>query len=167
MPDFVPDARPLGPGEVYMPPLGRHVLPLDAPVQMIRFAARFRALFESEINVPKELDIDAQFGSVADHLHFNKRDLAGTNTWRFQRFAPAWALRIGQDLTGESVLDERYAPFNTRLLEMLEQAVERGMPFYAANYLAGTGVPQMVHRLLIPVSTTASTITHCLVFTFS
>jgi hypothetical protein len=40
-----------------MPRLGRHVLPLDAPIQAVRFAARFA------------VDIENQFGPVADHLH--------------------------------------------------------------------------------------------------
>jgi hypothetical protein len=161
---YVSDARPLGPGEVYLPRLARHVLPREAPVQLIRFAARFRSVFDTELGVPKRFDIDGQFGRMADHLHVNVRD-AATGTWRFQRFAPAWAERLGEDLTGENVLHPRYAPYNTRLQDKLRQVVEREMPFYAATHVEGPNGAELVHRLLIPMSTTGIIITHCLVFT--
>jgi len=161
---FVPHAHPLGSGEVYLPRLARHVLPQEAPVQLIRFAARFRSIFDAELGVPKRFDPDEQFGPIADHLHVNARD-PDTETWRFQRFAPAWAARLGQDLAGESVLDPRYAPYNTRLGDKLRQAVEREMPFYAATHIEGPNGDELVHRLLIPMSTTGEIVTHCLVFT--
>ena len=161
---FVPDPRELQPGEVYLPRLGRHVLPYDAPVQQTRFAARFRSVLDAELNVPKRFDVDEQFGSLADHLHVNAYDPAN-EMWRFQRFAPAWAARLRQDLTGESVLHPRYAPYNTRLHDMLRQAVEREMPFYAAFHVEGPGGGELVHRLLIPMSTNGAAVTHCLVFT--
>lgn len=63
---FVPDAHPLGPGEVYLPRLGRHVLPHEAPVHLIRFAARFRGVFDSELGVPKRFDVEGQFGRIAE-----------------------------------------------------------------------------------------------------
>jgi hypothetical protein len=148
-----------------LPRLGRHVLPHEAPVHLIRFAARFRGVFDSELGVPKRFDVEGQFGRIAEYLHVNVRE-PGTETWRFQRFAPAWAVRLGQDLTGEDVLHSSYAPYNTRLDDMLRQAVEREMPFYAANHVEGRGGPELVHRLLIPMSTTGKTVTHCLVYTF-
>jgi hypothetical protein len=157
----VPDIRPLEPGEVYLPRLGRHVLPREAPVQLIRF----RSIFDTELGVPKRFDPDEQFGHVADHLHVNAR-APEAETWHFQRFAPAWAARLGQDLSGESVLDARYAPYNTRLNDMLRQAVEREMPFYAAFHVEGPNSAELAHRLLIPMSTNGVIITHCLVFTF-
>jgi hypothetical protein len=148
-----------------MPRLARHVLPQDAPIHLIRFAARFRSVFDAELNVPKRLALDEQFGRLADRLHVNIRDPA-TETWRFQRFAPAWIAALGQDLTGESVLHPRYAPYNTRLADMLRQAVEREMPFYAATHVQGRNGGELVHRLLIPMSTSGQIVTHCLVFTF-
>jgi hypothetical protein len=151
---------------VYMPRLGRHVLPQDAPVHLSRFAARFRSVFEAELNVPKPFDVDKQFGTVADNLHVNARD-PQTETWRFQRFAPAWATRLGRDLTGENVLHPSYAPYNTRLDDQLRQVVEREMPFYTATYVEGPNGAELVHRLLIPMSTNGDTVTHCLVFTFA
>jgi hypothetical protein len=162
---FVPDAPPLGPGEVFMPRLARHVLPQETPIHLIRFAARFRSVFDEELNVPKRFAVDERFGALADHLHVNVRD-PDTETWRFQRFAPAWIARIGQDLSGESVLHPRYAPYNTRLADMLRQAVEREMPFYAATHVEGQNGSELVHRLLIPMSTSDQIVTHCLVFTF-
>jgi hypothetical protein len=166
MRSFVPDAQPPGSGEVYLPRLSRHVLPQDAPIHLVRFAGRFRSVFDAELAVPKRLDVDGQFGPLASHLHVNLRDPA-TETWRFQRFAPAWADRLGVDLTGESVLHPRYAPYNTRLEDMLRQAVEREMPFYAASHVTGSRGAELAHRLLIPMSTTGETVTHCLVFTFA
>jgi hypothetical protein len=148
-----------------MPRLGRYVLPHDAPVHLVRFAARFRGVFDAELGVAKPFDIEGQFGPIAEYLHVNIRDPA-TGTWRFQRFAPAWAARVGQDLTGENVLDTRYAPYNTRLDDMLRQVVEREVPFYAATHVEGPSGAELVHRLLIPMSRTGSAITHCLVFTF-
>src|SRR4051794_29057501 len=124
---FVPGARPLAPGEVYLPRLSRYVLPDNVPVYLTRFAAKFRSMFDAELSVPKLFNVTEQFGSVADDLHVNARDPA-PETGRFQRFAPAWAARLGQDLTGESVPPPRYAPYNTRLHDMLEEAVEREMP---------------------------------------
>src|SRR5215218_3112662 len=97
---FVPDAQPLGPGEGYMPRLARHVLPQEAPIHLIRFAGRFRSVFDAELAVPKQLALEHNFGPLADHLHVNVRDPA-TETWRFQRFAPAWISRLGQNLAGE------------------------------------------------------------------
>ena len=162
---FVPDAQPLGPGEAYMPRLARHVLPHEAPIHLIRFAGRFRSVFDAELAVPKQLALEENFGPLADHLHVNVRDPA-TETWRFQRFAPAWITRLGQNLTGESVLDARYAPYNTRLDDQLRQAVAREMPFYAATYVEAPKGGELVHRLLIPMSTSGQIVTHCLVFTF-
>lgn len=161
---FISDAKLLKPGEAYLPRLGRHVLPQDAPVHLIRFAARFRTVFEAELNIPKRLDVDTQFGAIADSLHINARDPT-TDTWRFERFAPSWARRLGHDLAGQSVLDPRYAPYNTRLDDMLRQAVERELPFYAATHVDGASGPEVIHRLLIPMSTNGEIVTHCLVFT--
>ena len=121
-------------------------------------------MFDAELNVPKPFNLIEQFGSVADYLHVNARDPA-TETWRFQRFAPAWAARLGQDLTGESVLHSRYAPYNARLCDLLGQAVGREMPFYAAFHVEGPSGGELVHRLLIPMSTNGAAVTHCLVFT--
>jgi hypothetical protein len=161
---FVPGARPLAPGEVYLPRLSRYVLPDNVPVYLTRFAAKFRIVFDAELSVPKPFNLPEQFGSVADGLHVNARDPA-TRTWRFQRFAPAWAARLGQDLTGESVLHPRYAPYNTRLHDMLEEAVERETPFYAAFHVEGPRGSEEVHRLFIPMSTNGAAVAHCLVFT--
>jgi hypothetical protein len=147
---FVQDAQPLA---------------REAPIHLVRFAGRFRSVFDAELNVPKRFNVKEQFGALADHLHINVRDLA-TETWRFERFAPAWSARLGQDLTGESVLDQRYAPYNTRLEDKLRQAVQREMPFYAATHVEGPH-GELVHRLLIPMSTSDQVITHCLVFTFA
>jgi hypothetical protein len=122
-------------------------------------------MFDADLRTPKRLDIDEQFGQLADHLHVNVRDPA-TETWRFQRFAPAWAAKLGQDLTGESVLHPQYSPYNTRLDVKLRQAVEREMPFYAATHVEGPRGGELIHRLLIPMSTSGQIITHCLVFTF-
>jgi hypothetical protein len=162
---FVPDAQPLRPGEVYLPRLARHVLPQGTPIHLIRFAGRFRSVFDAELNVPKRFDVDQQFGHLADHLHMNVRDPAA-ETWRFQRFAPAWITRLGRDLTGESVLHPGYAPYNTRLEDKLRQAVEREMPYYAATHVEGPQGSELIHRLLIPMSTSGQIVTHCLVFTF-
>ncbi len=162
---FVPDARPLGPGEVYMPRLARHVLPQEAPIHLVRFAGRFRSVFDAGLNVPKRFSVEEQFGALADYLHINVRDPT-TETWRFERFAPARIARLGQDLRGESVLHPRYAPYNTRLDDKLRQAMQREMPFYAATHVEGPHGGELVHRLLIPMSTSSQVITHCLVFTF-
>lgn len=149
--------------EFYIPRLSRHVLPLDAPIQLTRFAARFRAVFDANPEIPKTLALTEHFGPIADHLHVNIRE-PGTETWRFGRFAPAWAARLGQDLTGEEVTHGAYAPFSTRLPEMLRESVERNMPFYSATYI-GQGDTTQVARLLIPVSISGSQVTHCLVCT--
>ncbi len=149
--------------EFYIPRLSRHVLPLDAPIQLTRFAARFRAVFDADPEIPKTLALTKHFGHIADHLHVNVRE-PPTETWRFGRFAPAWAARLGQDLTGQEVTHRAYAPFNTRLPEMLREAVERNMPFYAATYI-GQGDTTQVARLLVPVSISGSQVTHCLVCT--
>ncbi|HEX2725321.1 MAG TPA: hypothetical protein VHN20_05840, partial [Beijerinckiaceae bacterium] len=101
---------------------------------------------------------------VADHLHVNVREPA-TETWRFARFAPAWARRLGRNLTGESVLHPAYAPYNTLLKDMLAQAVEREMPFYAATHVGGVSGTEVAHRVLIPMSATGQGVTHCMVFT--
>lgn len=161
-PAFVPDVRAL-PCLVHLPRLSRHVLPYDVPVQLTRFAARFRSVFVEEFEVPKRFDLDEQFGSLADHLHVNAYDRA-KELWRFQRFAPAWAARLGQDLSGENVLHPRYAPYNTGLRDMLRQALEREMPFYTALHVEGPSGGELVHRLLIPMSTNGAAVTHCLVF---
>ena len=159
-----PESKETSQGEFYMPRLGRHVLPSEAPVQTIRFAARFRTVFNAEFEVAKHLDIDQQFGPVADHLHFNARD-PGSGTWRFLRFAPAWARQLGRDLTGENVLHPAYAPYNTLLDDMLGQAVERETPFYAATHVGGPNGTGVAHRLLIPMSATGAGVSHCMVFT--
>src|SRR5215210_2511037 len=88
--EFVPGARPLATGEVYLPRLSRYVLPDDVPVYLTRFAAKFRSVFDADLHVPKPFNVTEQFGSVPDGLHVNARDPA-TETWWFQRFAPAWA----------------------------------------------------------------------------
>jgi hypothetical protein len=163
---FVQDAQPLGPGEVYMPRLARHVLPQEVPIHLVRFAGRFRSVFDAELNVPKRFNVQEQFGPLADHLHVNARDPA-SETWRFERFAPAWSARLDQDLTGESVSHPRYAPYNTRLEDMLRQAVQREMPLYAAIHVEGPQGGELVHRLLIPMSRSDQVMTHCLVFTFA
>lgn len=149
--------------EFYIPRVSRHVLPLDAPIQLTRFAARFRAVFDADPDTPKRLGLAEHFGHIADYLHINICE-PGTDTWRFGRFAPAWAARLGQDLAGEEVTHAAYAPFNTRLLDMLGEAAARNMPFYAATYI-GQGDTTQVARLLIPVSTSGLGVTHCLVCT--
>jgi hypothetical protein len=158
-----PEPESIQAHEFFMPRLSRHILPLDAPIQLTRFAARFRAVFDGDPRVPKRLNLASDFGKIADHLHINKREHA-TETWRFARFAPAWAARIGRDLTGQEVTHPAYRPFNTRLPEMLREAAEREMPFYSVTYI-GTGDATQAARLLVPVSTTGEAVTHCLVFT--
>lgn len=161
---LAPERHVLQAGEFYLPRLGRHVLPQDVPITLMRFAARYRAVFDSGASEPKQLDLEAQFGSLADNLHLLARQ-AITGTWRFERFAPAYIQLVGDDLTGVEACDARYGPYGTRLEDKLHQLVQRESPFYAMTHIGGAKGDEAMHRLLIPLSNTGQGITHALVFT--
>ena len=100
-----------------IPRLGQLNAAQHLPVSMSWFVARYRALFDDEIHIPKRLDL-SEFGDLADYLHFLVLG-ASREVWTFQRFAPFAAARIGLDLTGAEVTDQRFAPYNRRLDEKL------------------------------------------------
>ena len=157
-----PERRALRTGEFYLPRLGRHVLPQDVPITLMRFVSRYRTLFDGG-SAPKPLDLEAQFGGLADNLHLLVND-PSTGVWRFERFAPAYAKLLGLDLTGTAIFDPRHALYGARLDDKLNQLVQRESPFYAMTHIGGADRAEVMHRLLIPLSNTGHGVTHALVF---
>lgn len=156
---FVSKGRSLRPGEFYIPRLGELDVPRYAPRSIGRFIALFRALFDTEIYVPKCLDLNA-LRDLADYIHILVRTWA-TDEWTFERFAPACAACTGTDLTGAKVSDTRLAPYNLQLDEMLARLVRQEAPFYGSTQAPNGRLT--VHGLFVPMSDTGQTITHCLI----
>ena len=101
--EFVPGGHVLERGFFYIPRLGRHVVPPDVPITLMRFAARFHGTLDAELQEPKLLDLQAQFGPLADWLHVLQRDAVG-ETWRFVWSGKHPLLPRG-DLTGTEADD--------------------------------------------------------------
>ena len=147
-------------GYFYIPRLDRLNTSECLPLSMIMFVSQFRPLFDAEIHVPKRLEL-TEFDDLADYLHILV--LGRTReTWTFQRFAPFSAARIGMDLTGAEVNDQRFAPYNRRLEENLARVVREKSPFYAGTHIDEIGGECVAHRLFIPMSDVGRRITHCI-----
>jgi hypothetical protein len=162
--DFVPNAPPLQENEYFIPQLTRLAwLPEHVPVLLWQFKHRFQALFDAEITVPKRLDLSAQFGPLADWAHVLAYD-GPRQRWIFQRFAPGHRNLLDIDLTGEDVLDRRYAPHNTELADQLERLLVREAPLYTEVTIGEAAGQRTEHRFFIPMSATGRTLTHALLF---
>ena len=155
-----PEDGKLRSGDFYIPRLGQLNAAQHLPVSMSRFVARYRALFDDEIHMPKRLDL-SEFRDLADYLHILVLG-ASREVWTFQRFAPFAAARIGLDLTGAKVTDQRFAPYNRRLDEKLVRLLREIAPFYVGTHVDEIGGERMVHRLFIPMSDVGRLITHCI-----
>jgi hypothetical protein len=156
----LPEDVKLRSGYFYIPRLGQLNGAQRLPVLMSRFVAQHRALFDDEIHIPKRLEL-SEFGGLADHLHVLA--LGGSReTWTFQRFALVSAARIGADLTGAEVTDQRFAPYNRRLDEKLARLLHEKAPFYVSTHVDEIGGERLAHRLFIPMSDVGRLITHCI-----
>ena len=157
---FVPNGGSLRHGEFYIPRLGQLDAPRRVPVAIGEFIIRFRALFNSEIYIPKCLDMSA-LGNLADYVHILVRTQA-TNEWTFERFAPACAACMGMDLSGAKVSDARLAPYDLRLDEKLARLARQETPLYGKTRVNTRNRVLSVHWLFVPMSNTGQIITHCL-----
>jgi hypothetical protein len=157
---FVPEGRPPRPSEFYIPRLGQIDAPRRLPAPISEFVARFRALFDAEIYIPKYLDLTA-LGGLADYIHILARTHA-SDEWIFQRFAPACAACMGMDLTGAKISDPHLAPYNVRLDEKLARLARQEAPLYGKTRLNTPHRGFIVHWLFVPMSDTGQIITHCL-----
>ncbi len=158
---FVSKGRPLKQGEFYLPRLGHLDAPHSLPGLIIRFVAQLGVLFDTEIYVPKYLDLSA-FEDFANYIHILARAQM-TDDWIFERFAPACAESMGMDLTGAKVSDVRLARYNLRLDEELARLVREEAPFSRKTQTHTAHGGLTVHWLFVPMSNTGQTITHCLV----
>ena len=156
----LPEDGKLRSGNFYIPRLGQLNAAQHLPVLMSRFVAQYRASFDDEIHIPKRLEL-SEFGDLADHLHILVLG-ASRETWTFQRFAPFAAARIGVDLTGAKVTDQRFAPYNRRLDEKLARLLREKAPFYVGTHMDEIGGERVAHRLFIPMSDVGRLITHCM-----
>ena len=147
-------------GYFYVPRLGQLNTAQHLPVLMSCFVAQYRALFDDEIHIPKRLEL-SEFGDLAGHLHVLALG-ASRETWTFRRFAPVSAARIGTDLTGTEVTDQRFAPYNRRLDEKFARLLREKAPFYVGTPVDEIGGERLVHRLFIPMSDVGRLITHCI-----
>jgi hypothetical protein len=154
------EGRKLQSGHFYIPRLDQLDTSEGLPLSMILFVWQFRALFDAEVHVPKRLEL-AEFGDLTDHIHILA--LGGTReTWTFKRFAPFSAARVGLDMTGAEVNDQRFAPYNRRLDEKLGRLLREKAPFYVGTHMDEIGGERLAHRLFIPMSDVGRLITHCL-----
>lgn len=161
---FVPEGGHLPPGEFYLPRLGRlHSGPTRSDL-MERFVARFRALFDAEIYVPKVVNLSAFELDVANCVHILVCEV-NTGEWRFARFAPKSAESLGQDLTGAKVTDPRFEEYGfAEILVSLEQS-ESPVLVTIEHELERNIVTSQ--HLFIPASNNGRRITHCLVLSVS
>ena len=160
---FVANGEALRPGEFYIPRVGHLDVPRALPVPLIRFAARFRELYDAEIHVPKSLDMSA-FEDLADYVHILVQAQA-TDEWTFERFAPAFAACMGMDLTGAKVGHASLAPYDLRLDERLAHLARQERPLFGKTRVSAPGRPLTIHWLFIPMSNTGQIITHYLLMT--
>ena len=156
----LPEGSKLPSGNFYIPRLSQLNTAQHLSVLMSRFVAQYRALFDDEIHIPKRLEL-SEFGDLADHLHILVLG-ASREIWTFQRFAPFAAARIGVDLTGAKVTDQRFAPYNRRLDEKLARLLREKAPFYVGTHVDEIGGERVAHRLFIPMSDVGRLITHCI-----
>jgi hypothetical protein len=80
----------------------------------------------------------------------------------FVRFAPFSAARVGLDMTGAEVNDQRFAPYNRRLDEKLARLLREKAPFYVGTHMDEIEGERVAHRLFIPKSDVGRLITHCI-----
>jgi hypothetical protein len=158
---FVPRGGPLRPGEFYIPRLGHLDAPQPLPGAIRRLVAQLRSLFDAEIYVPKYLDLNA-LKDFADYIHILVRAHT-TDDWTFERFAPACASCMSIDLTGASISDPRLAEYDLRLDEKFASVIRREVPLYGNTRVRTPRHKLKVHWLLVPMSNTGKTITHCLI----
>jgi hypothetical protein len=128
----LPEDVKLRSGYFYIPRLGQLNAAQQLPVLMSRFVAQYRALFDDEIRIPKRAEV-SEFGDLADHLHILVLE-ASREAWRYQRFAPFSAARIGVDLTGARINDQRFVPYSRRLDEKLARLLRKKAPFYVGKH---------------------------------
>jgi len=154
-----PEYGKLRSGNFYILRLGQLNTAQHLPVLMSWFVAQYRASCDDAIHMPKRLEL-SEFGDLADHLHILVLG-ASRETWTFQRFAPFSAARIGADLTGAEVTDQRFAPYHRRLDEKLARLLREKAPFYVSTRMDEIGGERVAHRLCIPMSDVGRLITHC------
>jgi len=158
---FVPKGLPLRRGEFYIPRLGHLDAPPSLPGPISGFIARFRLLFDSEIYVPKYLDLSA-LRDFADCINILVR-APKSGDCIFERFAPACASCMGMDLTGTTISDPRLASYNLQLDEKFVCLVRQEAPLYGNTRVHTPRHKLMVHWLFVPMSNTGAAITHCLI----
>jgi hypothetical protein len=154
----LPDDAKLRSGYSYIPRIGQLNAARHLPVLMSRFMAQYRASFDDEIHMPKRLEL-SEFGDLANHLHILVHG-ASRDIWTFQRFVPFAAARMGMDLTGANVTDQRFAPYNWRLDGKLARLLREKAPFYVGTHVDEIGGESVAHRLFIPMSDVGRSITH-------
>jgi len=159
---FVPEGGLLPPGEFYMPRLGRLNMGPASPELMERFVARFRALFDAEIYVPKVLRVTSFEKEVADCIHIVTLD-KGTGAWKFDSFAPACATRLGVDLSGAEVIDERFEGYGSRFSAELLKVTQRESPVYIGMACYENNRRVLSHHMFIPASNNGRRITQCII----
>jgi hypothetical protein len=158
---FVPKGRSLQRGEFYIPRLGHLDAPEPLPGTISRFVDRLRLLFDAEIYVPKQLDLNV-LKDFSDDIHILVRAQT-TDDWIFERFAPTCASCMSIDLTGATISDPRLAEYNLRLDEKLASLVRQEAPLYGNTRVHTPRHNRMVHWLFVPMSNTGMAITHCLI----
>jgi hypothetical protein len=67
--------------------------------------------------------------------------------------------RIGVDLTGEKVTDQRFAPYNRRLDEKLVRLLREKARVYVGTHVDEIEGKHVAHRLFIPMSDVGRLIT--------
>ena len=144
----------------YFSKLGPFARPIPIPVAMSRFVAQFRAEYDGNIDEPRRLDLGI-FGELADYIFLLARDWE-RSSWSFERFAPSYVRRIGADLTGADIRDDRFAPYNLRLDLKLARLLADQKPFYAPTRIEELGGERISHRLFIPMSIDKVALSHCL-----
>ena len=69
--------------------------------------------------------------------------------------------RIGVDLTGEKVTDQRFAPYNRRLDEKPARLLREKAAVYVGTHVDEIEGERVAHRLFIPMSDVGRPVTPC------